>query len=161
MLSRTNAPLISLCLQFLAEGRPATMAGRDIGAGLASLVRKSEAPSVAGLITWTEKWAGDEAARLARKGRDSSIATDRAECIARIAAGARTIDEVLGRLERLFSDKDEACKILLSSTHRAKGLERDRVWMLRGTYRPGESIEEDNLTYVAITRARHELRLVA
>ena len=48
---------------------------------------------------------------------------------------------------------------MCSSTHKAKGLERHRVWMLADTYRPGGSQEEKNLYYTACTRARSSLFL--
>ena len=94
------------------------------------------------------------------KGCDVGVLKDKVECIWWLTEGAKTVDEVLSKIERLFSDKDEKERIQLSTTHRAKGLERDRVWMLKNTYKRGASIEEDNLVYVALTRARRDLRLV-
>lgn len=85
---------------------------------------------------------------------------DNAECVWRLAQGAKSVLEVLGKIEMLFSDLDKQCHILLSTTHKAKGLERERVWLLESTYRRGASVEEDNLWYVAVTRAKRELRLV-
>src|SRR5690606_32961420 len=41
ILSRTNAPLVRTCLQLIRERRPATIQGRDIGAGLIALIKKS------------------------------------------------------------------------------------------------------------------------
>ena len=160
ILSRTNAPLVGACLEFLAEGRPASVAGRDIGAGLESLVRQSRATTVAELVVWVGRWAAAEAARLLQRERDPSIAYDKAECLERLAAGARSLDDVRARLASLFSDGDDRSRIVLSTTHKAKGLERDRVWVLASTYRRA-SLEEDNLWYVAVTRARSDLRLVA
>lgn len=161
VLSRTNAPLVSLCLEWLAEGRPATIAGRDIGASLSSMVRRSEARSVPELVTWVEAWEVEEVKRLMKKDLDTAPARDRAACLIRLAHGARSVEEVIGRIDRLFDDKDARNQILLSSTHRAKGLERPRVWMLSATYRPEQGVEEENLAYVAVTRAQRELRLVA
>lgn len=69
ILSQTNAPLVSLCLSFLAEGRPAAVAGRDIGAGLATLVRKAGTGDVGELCRWVDDWSRKEAARLKRKGK--------------------------------------------------------------------------------------------
>jgi superfamily I DNA/RNA helicase len=45
-------------------------------------------------------------------------------------------------------------RIVLSSVHRAKGLEAERVWI----YEPG--IMPGNLLYVALTRSKSELYLV-
>jgi len=160
ILSRTNAPLVSLCLSFLKEGRAATIQGRDIGASLAAFVKKSAAKDVATLRSYVEEWRDIECKRLAEKRRDTQAVEDRAECILAISEGANTVFEVIGRIESLFADKDDSNRILLSSTHKAKGMERHTVWMLAGTYRRRPEIEEDNLYYVAATRAQERLVMV-
>lgn len=160
ILSRTNAPLISLCLQFLKEGRPATIQGRDIGASLVAFVKNSAAKDVVMLRTYVEEWRDIECKRLAEKRRDTQSVDDRAECILALSEGANTVFEVIGRIEKLFADEDNKNRIVLSSTHKAKGMERDTVWMLAGTYRRRDDIEEDNLYYVAVTRARKRLCMV-
>jgi DNA helicase II / ATP-dependent DNA helicase PcrA len=160
VLSRTNAPLISLCMGLLAEGRRAAIQGRDIGAQLAAFVRKSKAPSVEALRSYVEEWADKECARLAAKHRDTQAVEDRAACILAISDGASSVADVVGRIEGLFADTDDGSRITLSTTHKAKGLERDRVWMLSATYRKRPGVEEENLAYVAISRARKVLVLV-
>ena len=163
ILSRTNAPLIGLCMGFLAEGRPANIEGRDVGESLTSFVRKSRAKDVEALRDYTHAWAHEEYVRLAATDRNErAIQTvgDRRDCIMAIISGAKSIDEVLDRIKELFVDRDDSDMIMLSSTHKAKGLERDRVWLLEGTYRWAPGIEEDNLYYVAVTRARRTLFLV-
>jgi ATP-dependent exoDNAse (exonuclease V) alpha subunit len=49
---------------------------------------------------------------------------------------------------------------VLSSTHKAKGMERDTVWVLASTYMRRPDVEEKCLYYVAVTRARKTLYLV-
>lgn len=161
ILSRANAPLVSLCMQFLKEGRPAMIKGRDIGSSLASFVQKSAAPGVPELIDYVEAWRDVEIQRLTAKRRDTTNVEDRAECIIAIADGALTVHEVISRIEKLFVDKDDETKfIVLSSTHKAKGLEREQVWLLQSTYMRREGSEEENLYYVAVTRAQKNLFLV-
>jgi len=71
------------------------------------------------------------------------------------------LNEVKDNIDRLFKDGDDKNRVILSTTHKAKGLERDRVFMLDGTYRRGKDTrEENNLVYVAWTRAKNELYLV-
>lgn len=161
ILSRTNAPLISLCMYFLKEGRPASIQGRDVGASLAAFVKKSKAGSVEGLRSYVEDWCDKECTRLAAKRRDTKAVEDRAECILALSDGAKSVADVVERIESLFADTDDKSRITLSTTHKAKGLERDRVWVLTGTYRRRPGMEEDNLYYVAVTRARKMLFLVA
>jgi DNA helicase II / ATP-dependent DNA helicase PcrA len=57
--------------------------------------------------------------------------------------------------------------ILLSTIHRAKGLEADTVWLLRPETIPHPMAktqaaveQEDHLLYVAITRAKQRLLIV-
>lgn len=167
VLSRTNAPLLGACMKLLKEGRRATILGRDVGASLAGLVRKMGAFDVPSLSRAVDEWRGAEIARLSAKKYPSESAMsaimDRAECIHAISEGARAVDEVLRRIERLFQvDEGEPSNgyVTFSTTHKAKGLERDRVWVLADTYRRYPSQEEDNLYYVAVTRAKDELFLV-
>lgn len=162
ILSRSNAPLVGLCLSFLVRGIPATVTGRDVGAGLLSLIDKSKTSTVADLTTWIEEWLSNEQTRLEKKkGGETMIeaAQDKANCVHTLCEGARSVAEVRAKIETLFSDFDDARRIVLSTTHKAKGLERDRAWILADTYKPGRSREESNLFYVATTRARLELYL--
>jgi len=160
VLSRINAPLISLCMRFLKEGRPATIQGRDIGASLAAFVKKSAARDVEALRDYVEQWRDVECARLSKKRVDTQATEDRAECILALSDGATSVADVISRIENLFADTDDSKRIVLSSTHKAKGMERDTVWMLVGTYGRRPGIEEQNLIYVAQTRARKALYLV-
>jgi DNA helicase-2/ATP-dependent DNA helicase PcrA len=160
ILSRTNAPLISLCMYFLKEGRSATIQGRDIGASLAAFVKKSKAPNVEALCDYVETWRDVECKRLAAKNRDTQSVEDRAECILALSEGATNVADVINRIESLFADKDDAKRIVLSSTHKAKGMERDTVWVLASTYMRRPDVEEKCLYYVAVTRARKTLYLV-
>jgi superfamily I DNA/RNA helicase len=160
ILSRTNAPLVSLCMSLIAEGRRAAIQGRDIGTSLGALVKKSKTKTVSALRDYIKEWSDKECKRLYVKHRDTQLVEDKADCIVAISDGANSVQDVIGRIESMFSDTSNESRIMLSTTHKAKGLERDRVWMLTATYRKRPGVEEDNLAYVAITRARKVLVLV-
>ncbi len=160
ILSRTNAPLVGLCMAFLKAGRRANIQGRDVGASLAAFVKKSKATDIPAFRTHVEDWSKKEIARLAAKKRDTQAVEDRAACLIALSDGAVDVADVLARINELFADKSSGACIMLSTTHKAKGLERERVWLLAGTYRRRPGIEEDNLYYVAVTRAQHTLMLV-
>jgi hypothetical protein len=160
IISRTNAPLISLCMWFLSEGRRAAIAGRDIGAQLAAFVKKSKAKTVSQLREYVEAWGTKECDRLAKKRRDTQAVEDRVACILALSENAVTVADVVSEIESLFADNTDKNRITLSTTHKAKGLEWDRVWLLAATYRRRPGIEEDALYYVAVTRARKTLVLV-
>jgi DNA helicase-2/ATP-dependent DNA helicase PcrA len=160
VISRLNAPLISLCFKWLAAGRRAAIKGRDVGAGLLSWIRGTHASSVRELLGELASWQHREVERLQELERDLTPVTDRAECIRALCEGAATVRDVEQRIERLFVEAPGEGAITLTSTHRAKGLEADRVWMLADTYRD-KGIEELNLQYVAITRSKRELIYVS
>jgi len=68
------------------------------------------------------------------------------------------MDQIISRIEDLFS-KDETGVdglVTCSSVHKAKGLEANRVFVLQDTMRSW-NIEEQNIEYVAITRAKQTL----
>lgn len=174
ILSRTNAPLVSVAMKLLRAGKRTRVAGRDIGKGLTSLMRKMKARSVPDLLAKIEGWAAREVSRheaqlaAAKNGRRAAIQAkveavrDQADMLASLADGARSVAEVEARVEALFTDDGlgAAGMITCSSVHRAKGLEADRVFILRDTLRE-TTVEEQNICYVAITRAKRTLVWVA
>jgi superfamily I DNA/RNA helicase len=164
ILSRVNAPLIGLCLGFIKEGRRATILGRNIGRGLERLIQQSNADSADKLSGWARTWCAREIMRVRKVDPEADITQfrDRRDCVEALCEGSSTIDEVVDKVRDLFSDNgaDARGHITLSSTHKAKGLERNTVWMLADTYRKNGSDEEQNLYYVAATRAQLELFLV-
>jgi len=166
ILSRTNAPLVPLCLGLLKAGIPARIEGRDIGKALAGIVKKLKARSVPECLTKLNKWADRQIRRMLAAGKeekDLALVTDQVETIQAIAEGATNVAEIITRLESLFADTDKGARpaVVLSSVHKAKGLEWDHVFVLRPTFRStaGEG-EEANIFYVAVTRAKKHLTLV-
>jgi len=174
ILSRTNAPLTDLCLKFIKAGKRASIQGRDIGTTLAAFVKKSKCKTIDSLRDHIDRWAEREITRILKKDPEGSIALveDKAATLHVLAEQCATIDELLGDLDKLFSDNKNAdespdlTKITLSTTHKAKGLERERCYLLADTFlrvRKGEqepNQEEKNLYYVAVTRAKRELYFV-
>jgi len=78
-------------------------------------------------------------------------------CILALAQGEATPEAICRRIETLFRDEDQTSVITCSTVHKAKGLERDRVWLLEGTFNPHGGRQEKNIYYVAVTRAKKEL----
>lgn len=161
ILSRVNAPLIKWCLALLKAGTPANIQGRDMGKNLSSLIKKSASTSVDGFLSWLNDYEAMEVERMTKIKRDASVISDKVECLRTLCEGTRSLSDVQSNIDRLFRDGDDKNRVILSSTHKAKGLERERVFMLVDTYKPGKSSEESNLAYVAYTRAKQELYLVS
>jgi DNA helicase II / ATP-dependent DNA helicase PcrA len=170
ILCRVNAPLVSQCFRFLRAGRKATIQGRDVAAGLVSTIKRFKARSIEDLVGKVSVWVDKETAKEQAKKYPSEARVialqDKADCIYVFAEGAATVDEVLNRIERVFTENPHEPGIRLSSIHKAKGLEANRVFFLRPkgagcphpmAKTPWQQEQEMNLCYVACTRAIHEL----
>lgn len=162
VVSRKNAPLIKLCLRLLKEGTPAVVLGRDVSSELSALVQRSKTEDVTKMLEYVEKWKARELKRILDQNpeADTDRVEDTAACIAAISEGEESVEDVRAKLRTMFDEAGNARRVTLMSTHKAKGLEADRVWLLKDTYTPSKGIEEQNLLYVGITRAKHELYYV-
>jgi DNA helicase-2/ATP-dependent DNA helicase PcrA len=169
VLSRTNAPLVPTALGFLLAGKRCKIAGRDIGAGLKKIVRRIITPGMGleGFVEGVKVWADREVLRLKAKGRSDAaidLVRDKQDMLVAMTDGVDSVEAVVTRIDALFSDSGlgAAGVITLSSVHRAKGLEAERVFVLEWTLYPrGEaSPEECNIHYVALTRAKRQLTMV-
>jgi DNA helicase-2/ATP-dependent DNA helicase PcrA len=168
ILSRINAPLARICLALMRAGKKAFVRGRkDIGQGLVNLVKKLEARSMEDLWRKLGEWERTMVERLARQENipESKIEFihDQAETVRELGEDVDTVDALIARIESCFSDNHIGNSITLSSVHRAKGLEADKVFLLEDTLYPGgrENDEEKNIHYVGLTRAKAHLVMVA
>ena len=167
VLCRTNAPLVSQCYSLIRQGRKAIVRGRDIGRGLLALMAKLRPSSVADLTRAVADHRSREMNRLAallNPENAQQTVGDKCDCLLALTEGAATVNEVRERIETLFSDATEEGAIVLSSIHKAKGLERDHILVLRPDLLPGpwakdreDMQQERNVAYVCATRARRRL----
>lgn len=164
-LSRTNAPLISVWKDLTRRGVPATIRGKDIAKVLGRMIENSNAETTTELRTWliaeTEKRE-----KLAKENEDRKALNtwlDYQSCLVSLSEDHDLVSDLRTRLDSLFSKagKIDSRKVVLSTVHKAKGLEADRVFVDTATFRRGETQEEENLWYVAITRAKAVLFLVS
>jgi hypothetical protein len=164
ILSRANAPLMPLCLSLLRRGISARIEGRDIGKMLVSKVEKLKAKSVPDFM---RKVVANKDRRIkraqARDAADSDILAieDEAETLLALAEGLKSVAEIKTRIVALFQDSDKSPRpaVVLSSVHKAKGLEWNKVFMIRSTFlKKGRVTQEEKfLYYVACTRTKNEL----
>jgi hypothetical protein len=168
VLSRLNAPLVSITLQFLRRKKRARMAGRDIGAGIQAILKKiglyGQVSSIEDMLSKLDTWEIKTCSKLAAYGQLALIdrCHDQAGMLRALAEESNDTADLVNRIQWLFTDSPEADMILCSSVHKAKGLEAERVWMLQESlYRRGWTKEEENIDYVATTRAKSHLTLVS
>jgi DNA helicase II / ATP-dependent DNA helicase PcrA len=187
ILSRKNAPLVGLFMRFLKAGVPAGIQGKDLGGRLISFVEDSACKTVDELLDYTREWAKRECAKRRKKNPEAKLDAihDHADCIQTLCEDTTHIDVVIERIKTLLMS-DPAGKVCLSSVHRAKGLEWNRVFLIESSFpvcadywigfskyddtdgwaakKAAEVMktdtEERNIRYVALTRAREAMYFV-
>jgi DNA helicase II / ATP-dependent DNA helicase PcrA len=174
VLSRNNATLIVQCTAAMRAGIKSNIMGRELGQALSNMVNASGAYTVDELRDWAQGWVSRELKKRVEKDQDTQPVLDKAACLEALADGARSVEEIQSNISKMYDDADDTNRVTFSSTHRFKGMERERVFLLWDTYgKPRPSVdrstgektwdvtqEERNLQYVAITRAKRELYLV-
>jgi superfamily I DNA/RNA helicase len=175
ILCRNNAPLVSMAFKLIREGVGCQMLGRDIGTGLIRLTQKLEKDDSVGITSFIESmniWLEKECAIAIANDKPERVdkLTDQVECLRATIEGAKpsTVGDLRAVLQRVFSKENG--QVILSSIHRAKGLEWPLVvhldpWRIpskqalfaeaNGDPKPLE--QEHNLKYVAETRTKHTL----
>ncbi|HSY77176.1 MAG TPA: ATP-binding domain-containing protein, partial [Bacteroidia bacterium] len=149
----------------------AVIKGREVGENLVILIRKTKATSIDGCLRKIGEYETDLRLKLIKKGvykpdqhKQMFTLVEKKEIIKILGEQVGTIDGLIKRIKEIFTDGEEEDGILLSSIHRAKGGEWERVWFLNSFLIPSvyatseeELRQESNLSYVAITRAKKEL----
>lgn len=168
VLCRTNGPLVSLAFELIRQGVKATVRGRDIGKGLEALINKSRKTTTIELSTWLSEYRAREVLRLRESEQEQQAISleDKVDCLFALMDTAHSTVELKAKIETLFSDNVQG--VVLSSIHRAKGLESDRIFVLDWDRMPmvwkrqtPEQLEQEtNLQFIALTRSRSELYFI-
>ena len=167
ILCRINAPLVKPCFRLIRNGIKAIIKGRDIGLNLLSMINKIKVTELPELLQRLALYKESEMIKLlaAKKIMQAQTLDDKIETIFAISDGCITIDDVKNRIATVFSD--DIASVVFSSIHKAKGLEANRVFILRPDLLPHplaktawQVQQESNLKYVAYTRALQKLTFV-
>lgn len=167
VVCRNTAPLIKLAYSLIRNRIPAKVMGRDIGEGLVSLVKKLRARSINELTEKLHVWKDKESKKLLEKDSEADLSRieDKFECLNCFIefSGANNVEELVRAIQSMFGENAGGA-VMLSTIHKAKGLEAERVfildaWRMPSPYarKPHQREQEYNLLYVAITRAKSEL----
>lgn len=167
VLCRTTAPVVRTAWALLRAGTPAVVLGRDIGSGLTALIKKLKASTLEDLEPRLEKWLEKEVAK-ADKANDAAkreSAEDRASTLRFFVRMASDLTDLHSKIESTFRDAHPASVVTCCTIHKAKGLEADRVFILDWHRMPPKwatqewmQVQEWNIMYVAVTRARRHLQ---
>jgi len=170
ILCRVTAPLVEAAYGLIKRRVACRILGRDIGVGLENLIKQMKAKDIDHLEERLDAYLNREIAKLTSKGKedkaqavDDRVSTLRC-IISHLDEDNRTIDNLIRSIQQLFTDNNKGL-LTLATCHRVKGLEFPRVFILgRNEYMPSkwarqqwQKQQEQNLIYVAYTRAKREL----
>lgn len=170
VLCRNNQPLIEAYLFFLAEGKKAYIRGKDLGESLLKLVSKIENKSYSEGKYFLRELLKEIIEDLNKSGVQKPFnhprylnLKEKIDIIFILLDKYMDFKKLKDALEKMFLDNIGE-GIVLSTIHRAKGLESDNVFILQVDLIPSQYAEKDwqleqeqNLLYVAFTRSKRKL----
>ena len=163
VLCRYNAPLISAFYDLISQGKSAYILGRDMTKGLITAVQKISKNNNMGVDEFKNLFSQDYKYNYSRlmsinKENQAMALEDKKDCIMIFVEKATTVGGIIEEIKKVFDGKDQG-DIMLSTVHKAKGLEADNVYILATERMPHPlgNNEENNICYVAITRAKKNL----
>lgn len=182
VLCRTKMPLIKLYMRYLRMGVKSYVRGQDIGLNLLRMVDKTEqivlnvSLQKDGVFARLYDDLFEERNRLMiKRGMDLEDATlsnqimnkyDSIKALEILAEDLTSARDLHDRIENVFAESADG--VCLSTIHKAKGLEANNVYILCKTLMPSrlatqdwEKEQEQNLMYVAYTRAKYKLGFVS
>jgi superfamily I DNA/RNA helicase len=158
IISRTNYPLIKAWFAYIKKGIRANMPAKDIGDKFIWKINSWQPTSVTDLVQKIETWRDYSITRLRARNKSVRYVNDEADSLLKFCDKAESLRDVLSRIIDFF-DYNENTQITLLTAHKSKGLEYDKVFVLKDTFNL-DSVEEKNIWYVAITRTKDYLGLV-
>jgi superfamily I DNA/RNA helicase len=173
IICRNTAPIVRAAFRLLRAGRGCTILGRDIASSLTKFVTDLKANNLDELEARLDSFLARERERLLARGREASLSLveDKIESIRAIIdgldEGSLSVAGLLNRIATLFSADPQRGLITLSTIHKSKGLEWPTVYILdpwripsRWATQDWQLAQEQNLLYVAVTRAKRDLRFI-
>lgn len=175
VLCRNVRPLVKLCMDLLIDGKKATVRGRDIGLNMVNMLRRTKTNDLDKALKILSYEMERAVAKGVSRGKtEQEVRTspsiismiDKVDAITTIAGSLKTVSDVISKIEKLFTE--DKTGIICSTIHKAKGLEADHVHILNQELMPSkwakkdwEMEQEQNLIYVAYTRAKAKLSFIA
>lgn len=175
VLCRNTAPLIELAYRLIGNKVPCRVEGRDIGKSLEVLARRWKARDLNSLRNRLAEYAEKETTKWLAKGREEKAAAvdDKVSSLMALIQACEkedkhTVNDLVDLINSMFGDSTNGTGtkcLTLSTVHKAKGREWPRVFILKGhelmpsrwARKDWQLAQEENLIYVAITRAQSEL----
>lgn len=176
IICRRNGPLMNAAFQLISRGIQARIRGKDIADGLTKIIKDANKINSSAKKEFQLEMLDKLNVHIARKlellnggPEDEPVRDgirDQHQCLSvyiKSRTDIQTVEHLCTEIESLFSDDSAA--VWLSSIHKAKGLESNRIFILesenkQSSYMGWQRQQESNLTYVALTRSKSELYFV-
>lgn len=182
VLCRSKAPLLKVYTKLLRKGIKCHIKGQDIGTNLKKLIEEvdieelnTNLKSDGVFVRLYDNLFEIRNKLMESKGLDYQDATltnyitnsyDMIKALTVLAENYTTKTELLSHIDEIFDETREG--VILSTIHKAKGLEADNVYILCNSSMPSslakkewEKNAEQNLIYVAYTRAKKKLGFIS
>lgn len=174
ILCRVNAPLVEMAYKLIGNGIGCKILGRELGTNLINIINKLKATNINNLVDKLFEYEQKEIERFRKKNDDAGMERirDKVKCLLTIIDNLpnqeTSVDIAIKEIEKIFS-QENGNLIVLSTIHKFKGDERERVFILdahkympiRWAKQSWAQKTENNLIYVAITRAKKELYYIS
>lgn len=166
ILCRQNRPLVDMAYSLLRNNIPCYVRGRDIGENLIRYIKRFKQDDISPLLDAINRDIDTSIALASKREDDDKIAAliDKQKTLEAFIDNIQPVDtsQLCEGIAALFK---QGRGTQLSTIHKAKGLEADRVFILdpvllaqkRKGQKPYQTIQENNIAYVAVTRAKDTL----
>ena len=172
VLCRNNKPLVEQYFKFMQNEIPCYINGSEIGRGILLLIKVFENTPKEVMLKHLEGLLSNVYNELVRKNIKSPTRNEKYVSLSEkigiiniIANNYDTTKQICDAITKMFQDESKG--IMLSSIHKSKGMEADNVFILQRELIPSpyaifahQIVQENNLLYVAITRARKVLGFI-
>ena len=182
VISRSKAPLLQVYVKLLRRGVKCHIKGKDFGVNLKKILEEIDCEELntnlksdGVFVRLFDNLFEMRNKIMAKNGLDYQDATltsyvteryDMINALRILAENYVTKSELIEHIDEIFDENREG--VILSTIHKAKGLEADNVYILCNSSMPSklakkdwEKVAEQNLIYVAYTRAKKKLGFIS
>lgn len=182
VLCRNTAHLVKLYMRYISVNKKSYIKGRSIGESFKSLLLHTGKTSLSSdlskdgvfprlyefLFKTINKEMKNYTLTYEEVVNTNQIIDliDSIKALEALSSGISNVNNLISKIDTIFTD-DENEGVCLSTIHKAKGLEADNVYILCESLMPSkyakkewEKISENNLKYVALTRAKKTLNFI-
>lgn len=180
VLCRNTFPVVSLCIKLLSEEKKSYIIGSDIGKSLITLIESTRNKTqefnmenvLCSLLKQKEKMIekvmSSQTMKKSEASEDSQVVifSEKIQVIEALSNNIEDPNLVIEKIQKIFAD-DKKNGICLSTIHKSKGLEAERVFIIHPELIPSKFAtlpwqveQERNLEYVAYTRAKTTLGFI-